>query len=93
MVYAQFYQRAVWPEGTTEIIEGTGDRSVVVIDGRLNPQTIGRIAAAECLKRGYVAWQVFRGDSFMQAHPLSQIWYAHPDGDTVRDPAWLTAHN
>lgn len=77
MIYAQFYQRAVWPEGTNTIIEGTGDRSVVIIDGRLNPQTMGRIAAAECAKRGYVAWQIFRGDSFTRAQPVSQIWYTH----------------
>ena len=93
MIYAQFYQRAVWPAGTLKIIEGTGDRSVVIIDGRLNKQTIGRVAASECAKRGYVAWQLFRGDNFMRAHPMSQVWYVHPDGDKVRDPVWLSAHN
>lgn len=93
MIYAQFYQRAVWPAGTTEIVEGTGDRSVIIIDGRLRHDTIGKLAATECANRGYVAWRIFKGDSFTQARPISCIWYAHPAGDTVRDPVWLTAHN
>lgn len=75
MIYAQFYQRAVWPVGTKELIEGTGDRSVIIIDARIRFQSMERIAAAECAKRGYLAWQLFRGDSFTRSKPVSQIWY------------------
>lgn len=73
MIYVQFYQRAVWPAGTTELIEATSDRSVIIVDGRLNAQSIGRIAAAECVKRGYLAWQVFRGESFSRSRAISKL--------------------
>ena len=36
---------------------------------------IGEIAAEECKKRGYVAWAIFRGQSFTNSHPLSDPWY------------------
>ena len=73
MVYAQFYQRAVWPVGTAELIEATGDRSVIIIDGRLKRRTMERIALAECAKRGYLAWQLFRGDSFTRSVPVTGL--------------------
>lgn len=96
MYYVQFYQRAAYPVGTTNIIEASGDRSVVILDGRLRPQSMGRIAAAECAKRGYLAWRIFRGESFTRSAPVSQIWYAPeaaPDTPTMQDPAWLSAHS
>jgi hypothetical protein len=51
---------------------------------------MGKIAAQECAKRGYVAWQVHAGD-FRQSKPASQIWYVHTD-KPVNNPAWLSAH-
>jgi len=92
MYYVQFYQRAVYPIGTTNIIEACGDRSVVILDGRLRPQAMGQIAAAECVKRGYLAWRIFKGESFTRSIPVSQIWYA-PATAPVQDPAWLSAHS
>lgn len=65
MKYIQFYQRsAINP---LEIIEACGDRSVVIVDGRLSNRNIGRIAEDECRKRGYAAWAVFQGESFTRS--------------------------
>ena len=72
MIYVQFFQRPVW--GDAEMIEATGDRSVVIIDGRLKKETIERIAAAECAKRGYIAWQIFKGDSFTRSKAISPCY-------------------
>lgn len=92
MIYVQFYQHSAYPVGSTELIEACGDRSVVILDGRLRPQAMGRIAAAECVKRGYLAWRVFKGESFTRSAPISQLWYA-PKSAPVRNPAWLSAHS
>lgn len=73
MIFAQFFNRNVMDE--TKIIEGCGDRAVVIIDARLKPESIGQIAAQECEKRGYVAWQIFKGETFTRSAPVSQIWY------------------
>lgn len=76
MHYAQFYHY-----GTTgELIEACGDRSVVVIDGRLNSATMGRIAAEECKKRGYVAWAMFAGESFTRSKRLNSPSYVGDQG-------------
>ena len=83
MIYAQFYQMStgyapgtIPPEfGAPTLIEACGDRSVVIIDARLSRDTIGQIAAAECVKRGYVAWRIFKGETFTRSQPISQLWY------------------
>jgi len=90
MIYAQFYQRSVYPPDA--LIEACGDRSVVIIDARLRSDSIGRIAAAECAKRGYEAWQIFKGESFTRSNPISGIWSVSRD-NPPRDPAWLSAHS
>jgi hypothetical protein len=90
MIYAQFYQRSVYPPDA--LIEACGDRSVVIIDARLREETIGRIAAAECLKRGYDAWRIFRGETFSRSAPISNLWPVSRDPQP-RDPAWLSAHS
>ena len=69
MIYAQFFNR-----NETKIIEACGDRAVI-IDARLKPESIGQIAALECGKRGYDAWQIFKGESFTRGAPISQVWY------------------
>lgn len=87
MIYAQFYHY-----GTTgNLIEACGDRSVVIIDARLRPATVGEIAAEECKKRGYEAWAIFKGESFTNSVRVSNIWYAHTQ-EPVQEPAWLSAH-
>ena len=76
MIYAQFYQRPVnYGQPDLPLIEACGDRSVVIIDARLSRANIGRIAAAECTKRGYLAWRIFKGEAFTRSQPISQLWY------------------
>jgi hypothetical protein len=89
MMFANFYQYGIV---TGELIEATGDRSVVVIDGRLSNENVRNIAESECAKRGYVAWAVFRGETFTRSKQVSQINYINR-GKPVRNPAWLSAHN
>jgi hypothetical protein len=87
--YAQFYQKGVMSGNT---IEACGDRSVIILDGRMSRQSMGEIAAKECAKRGFIAWRVFKGDRFDSANPVSQLWYVNVS-EPVRNPAWLSAHN
>jgi len=88
MIYAQFYQRGVI---TGDTIEACGDRSVVILDGRCTKQWMGDTAAAECKRRGYIAWRIFKGASFTRSAPVSQLWFVHQD-EPVSNPAWLSAH-
>jgi len=88
MVYAQFYARNL--AGVLD--EAMGDRSVVVLDGRCSKQWMGKVAASECLKRGYEAWRIFKGDSFSRSVPISGMWPVVRD-EPNRDPVWLSAHN
>lgn len=68
--FVQFFHRAVWPIGTLKIIEACGDRSIIRIDARVSKPVMGKIAAAECEKRGYIAWQIIAGESLLSAKPL-----------------------
>ena len=47
-----------------ELSPAIGDRSVVILDGRITSQRMEDIAATECKKRGYVAYRINRGGSF-----------------------------
>lgn len=88
MYYAQFYQRSAVSD---EIIEACGDRSVVILDGRCSKQWMGETAAAECKRRGYLAWRIFRGETFTRSTPVSSLWYVNVT-EQVRNPSWLSAH-
>lgn len=88
MYYAQFYQRSAISD---EIIEACGDRSVVILDGRCSKQWMGETATSECKRRGYLAWRIFKGESFTRSAPISQMWYVN-NPTPVRNPAWLSAH-
>ena len=87
MIYAQFYHYDL----SGKLAEPCGDRAVVIIDARLRTETIGKIAAEECKKRGYVAWAIFKGESFTRSRRLSGPNYIHHN-EPVRNPAWLSAH-
>jgi hypothetical protein len=88
MHYAQFYQKSAISD---EIIEACGDRSVVILDGRCSRQWMGDTAATECKRRGYVAWRIFKGETFTRSAPVSQLRYVNNTAP-VRNPAWLSAH-
>lgn len=62
MIYAQFWQPSALDKNT--LIEATGDRSVIILDGRNSIHTWHRIAFQECQKRGYVRYTLMSGRSF-----------------------------
>ena len=68
--FAQFFQHSAIDN--TKIIEACGDRSVVILDGRISKETMRELAAIECSKRGYVAWQIHRGN-FRNSSPISPV--------------------
>jgi len=86
--FAQFFHRSAID--SSRIVEGCGDRAVIILDGRMNKQSMGEIAAQECSKRGYVAWQVHAG-CFRESNPISQVWYVS-ESKPVQKPVWLSAH-
>lgn len=77
MLYAQFYSMSTGygTNGTPVPIEACGDRSVIILDARVKPETNGRIAAAECVKRGFVAWSIHSGRSFTDSRRVSGPWF------------------
>lgn len=70
MYYAQFFTKGVMTES---LIEAVGDRSVIILDGRLSPETNQDIALEECNKRKFLAYQIRRGRSFTDASPVTGI--------------------
>lgn len=70
MFYVQFFQRGVM---TGKIIEACGDRSVLILDGRQSVNTHHDIAADECRKRGYVAYQLLKGETFTRSTPDTNV--------------------
>lgn len=82
MIYAQFFSLSTgYVEGTIpprfdgpkKLIEATGDRAVIVIDGRLLRSVQVEIARKECAKRGYLAWQLHSGEAFTRSVPISEV--------------------
>lgn len=72
MIYAQFYQKSAISE---DILEASGDRSVIILDGRNTNFTHRSIAEGECKKRGYLAWRLYRGEAFSRSTPTTDIKY------------------
>jgi hypothetical protein len=68
--YAQFFQKGVM---TGNLIEACGDRSIIRLDGRMNQLSMETIAEEECKNRGYIAWQLIRGCSLLQAKPITKV--------------------
>lgn len=71
MKFAVFFQKSV----TTpyRLIEGSGDRSVIILDGRERNVSHSSIARDECVKRGYLAYQLWQGETFTRASAYSPI--------------------
>jgi len=72
MLTATFYQQPAIGD-KTKLIEGCGDRATIIIDARLTRAYAEAIAADECKKRGYLAWQLHRGTSILNAAPISKV--------------------
>jgi hypothetical protein len=71
MKYVRFFQKSA----TTpyRLIEACGDRAVVILDGRETNRSHSEIAREECAKRGYLAYQLFKGDGFARSQPYSPV--------------------
>ena len=84
MLYVQFYSMSTgyipgsspprFDPAYSVPIEACGDRGVIIVDGRLNPERIMRIAREECKKRGFVGLRIFRGESFTRSLPVSTFF-------------------
>lgn len=70
MKYIQFYQKSAISD---DIIEATGDRSVIILGGHHRGATTQDrdIALEEGIKRGYIGFQIFHGTSFTHSFPIS----------------------
>jgi len=71
MIYAQFFQPSAIDR--TKLIEATGDRSVIILDGRVCRTTHRKWAREECASRGYKAWQLMKGQRFNDSQPISEL--------------------
>ena len=87
MIYAEFYNLTA-----SGLQPACGDRSVIILDGRNSPSTNGQIAAAECARRGYAAWRIFKGETFNRSSPVSSLQYLSTS-KPVSNPVWLSAYN
>jgi hypothetical protein len=68
--YAQFY--CLSPI-TNKLIEGCGDRSIIKLNGRQSQLTHEHLAEQECRNRNYIAWQLLKGHSLLQAKPVTRV--------------------
>jgi hypothetical protein len=54
-------------------IPAVGDRSVVILDGRMSDENKKSIAADECRKRGYDGWRLARGRRLSEPFYLTAV--------------------
>lgn len=81
MLYAQFYQMStgyipgtIPPQfGEPLLIEASGDRSVIVLDGRILESFNLNIARQECKRRGYVGFSLHKGGTFTRSSVIREI--------------------
>jgi hypothetical protein len=82
VIFASFYQLSTGYvtgslpprfDGQKMPIEATGDRSVIVLDGRESLASQIAVARSECAKRGYVGFVLCRGDTFTRAKPITSF--------------------
>lgn len=73
MIFAQFSQVAVYPPGTDKVIEACGDRSVIILDGREKETTLHALAKQESIKRGYIGYTLYRGETFTRCKAISSF--------------------
>lgn len=73
MYYVQFFQRGAV---TGKPIEACGDRAVIVLDGRESKNTMHEFSERECNKRGFIGWQLMKGDTFTRSSPISECIFS-----------------
>lgn len=65
-VWAQYHEN----DGKGGLREVCGDRGVVRLDGRGSAAWQAETARTECVKRGYAAFTIIKGDSLLTARPV-----------------------
>ncbi len=73
MLYVQFFQRSA--TNPNDLVEACGDRSVIILDAQERADTHKTIATRECMRRGYRAWQLWKGDSFTRSTAVSPVYH------------------
>ena len=63
---------------SSALVEACGDRAVIILDGRYTKRDNMDIANREAVKRGYLAYQLWQGETFARATPVSQVWPVEP---------------
>lgn len=89
MIFAQFFDRSVMSK---DLIEACGDRAVVILDGRESTDTHNRIAAVECVNRGYLAYMLCKGDSFTRSSSIGPITLVFKDAAAAHDACMNGRH-
>ena len=71
-IYAVFgHSRAARGPEPARIKPAVGDRSVILLDGRLRRDRQLWIAELECRKRGFTHFRLLRGQGLLDARPIS----------------------
>jgi hypothetical protein len=70
MHYVQFFQRSATSDA---LIEACGDRGVIILDGRCSRDWMNSTASDECVRRGYLAWQLYKGETFTRSAPIGPV--------------------
>lgn len=94
MRYAQFFslstgyvENSIPPEFREENkrpIEACGSNGVIIIDARIRLIDAGRIASAECTKRGFIGWEIREGRSFSDSRPVGGFNFAKTHASAIR---------
>jgi len=69
MVFAEFYRTNL----AGKLEPATGDRSIVILDGRNSEAAWHSIAARECVRRDFEAYQIRKGRRFTDSTHVSGL--------------------
>jgi hypothetical protein len=91
MVYVQFYKQSLFgPPPEYPVIEAVGDRGVVILDGRSTRRTWYTQSEQLCRSRGFIAFQIFKGDSFSRSRAVSELMYLTASSTSLVPPTTTT---
>ena len=71
MYYGQFYIKSAMSD---KLIHALGDRGVFILDGRNSLHTQLYDCKEWAIKHKFLAYQVFKGESFCRSKPLSELY-------------------
>lgn len=71
MIFVQFFIKSAID--SSQIVEACGDRAVVILDGRVRQDTRDSIAHEVGTQRKYVAYRMYKGETFTRSRPTGPI--------------------